>query len=104
MEQNMPLAPKDDSNKVLALIAYLLGWLGIIFAFLDQGKQDPWLRFHAWQAFLLGLVAIVVSMFTFGIGWIIVFIFQIVYALKAYKGEYFEVPLIAGMAKSQAKI
>lgn len=102
MEQTGALAPKEESNKILALIAFLIGWLGIIFAFLDQGKNDPWLRFMAWQAFFLGLVSIVLSMVTFGIAWIIIFIFQIMYGLKAYKGEYFEVPLIAGMAKSQA--
>lgn len=104
MEQTATLAPKEESNKVLALIAFLLGWLGIIFAFLDQGKNDPWLRFMAWQAFFLGLASIILSMVTFGIAWFIIFIMQIIYALKAYKGEYFEVPLIAGLAKSQAKI
>lgn len=102
MEQSAMMAPKEDSNKVLALIAFLLGWLGIIFVFLDQGKQDPWLRFMAWQAFFLGLASIVLSMVTFGIAWFIIFIMQIVYGLKAFKGEYFEVPLIGGMAKNQA--
>jgi uncharacterized membrane protein len=102
MEMNAPTGPKEEGNKILALLAYLLGWLGIIFVFIDQGKNDPWLRMHAWQAFFLGLVAIVASMITFGIGWFVVFIFQIVYALKAYKGEYFEVPVIGGLAKAQA--
>lgn len=102
MEQTGALAPKEEGNKILALIAFLLGWLGIIFAFLDQGKQDPWLRFMAWQAFFLGLASIILSMVTFGLAWIIIFIMQIVYGLKAYKGEYFEVPLVGGMAKTQA--
>lgn len=102
MEMNTPTGPKEEGNKLLALLAYLFGWLGIIFAFIDQGKNDPWLRMHAWQAFFLGLAAIVVSMITFGIGWFVIFIFQIVYALKAYKGEYFEVPVIGGLAKGQA--
>lgn len=102
MEQNAPLAPLEDGNKILACIAYLLGWLGIIFAFLDQGKKDPWLRLHAWQAFFLGLASIILSMVTFGIAWVIIFILQIVYAIKAYQGEYFEVPLIYGLAKGQA--
>ena len=69
---------------------------------LDQGKKDPWLRFHAWQAFFLGLASIILSMVTFGIAWVIIFVLQIIYAIKAYQGEYFEIPLIYGLAKGQA--
>lgn len=102
MEQNAPLAPANDTNKILAGVAYLIGWLAIIFVFLDQGKQDPWLRLHAWQAFFLGLAAIVVSMITFGIGGLIIFVIEIIYAIMAFQGKYFEVPVIYGLAKGQA--
>lgn len=91
--------PLNDTNKILAALAYILGWLAIIIAILEPAKEDPFLKFHAWQAFFLGLAAVVVGMVTFGLGTIIIFILQIYYAIQAYSGKYFEVPLIYGLAK-----
>jgi uncharacterized membrane protein len=94
-------APQSDTNKMLAALCYILGWLAIIIAMIEPGKTDPFVKFHAWQAFYLGIAAIVVSFITFGVGWIIIFILQIYYAIQAYNGNYFEVPVIYGLAKNQ---
>ena len=96
-------APAGGSGSNAKLIA-LLGWIfapwGIIAIFLDDYKADKWLRQHVIQAAVVGLIGWVLSTFTFGIGWLIVFIYQIVMALKANKGESVEVPVIYGLVKN----
>jgi uncharacterized membrane protein len=106
MEQNAPLAPKVDNANVFAGLAYLLGPIGIIFALMDQGKEDAWLRYHAWQAFFLGIVSWVCAFLSWtiilGIIGLLVWVMQIVYAIMAFQGKSFDVPVLAGWAKSQA--
>lgn len=97
MEQTAQLAPKDDGNKTLAGIGYIIPIWGLIVTFLDQGKNDPWLRFNGWQAFFLGLITVIPV-----IGWIAWVVLMIMYAIKAFQGEYFEIPVIGGLAKSLA--
>lgn len=99
MEQKGRPAPLNDTNKILAALAYILGWLAIIIAILEPAKEDPFLKFHAWQAFFLGLAIVVVSMVTFGIGGLLMFILAIYYAIQAYSGKYFEIPVVYGLAK-----
>jgi uncharacterized membrane protein len=98
MEMNAPLAPKEDGNKTLAGIGYVIPIVGLIVIFLDQGKNDPWLRFNGWQGFFLAFLNIIPF-----IGWLAWLVFMIMYAMKAFKGEYFEIPVIGGLAKSLMK-
>ena len=98
-----PPTPSGGSNSNAKLIA-VLGWIfapwGIIAIFLDDYKGDVWLRQHVIQAAVVGIIGWILSTFTFGIGWVILFIYQIVLALKANKGESVEVPVIYGMVKN----
>ncbi len=69
--------PKDISdNKVLAIAAYLLGWIGVIFA-LIAGKDSPYAAFHARQA----LKILVLEMLTLFLG--IFFIWTFIAPLAA---------------------
>ena len=99
MEQSAPLAPKEDGNKTLAGIGYIIPIWGLIVTFLDQGKNDPWLKFNGWQAFFLAFVNIIPM-----IGQLAWLILMIMYAIKAFQGEYFEIPVIGGIAKSVAGV
>lgn len=92
---------QSDTNKILAALGYPFWIIAIIMALTDIGKKDPFVKYHAWQAIFLGVAGFVIALIPF-IGWLvwfIIFIMQIYYAFQAYGGNYFEVPVVYGLAK-----
>jgi uncharacterized membrane protein len=104
---------KKDSN-ILAALAYILSMFVALIIYLIE-KEDKWLKFHALQAivfdlvysaifFVLMIVSWVIAFATFGLGIFcilpvfalipIAFIYRIYIAYRAFKGEYFEIPMI----------
>lgn len=96
----------SDTSKLLAALGYPL-WLpvAIIALLIDPYKDEPFTRFHAMQGLALGLAAsllsvilgmtVILAILSVPLG-IAVLVYQIVLAIKAYNGEYFEVPIISG--------
>lgn len=105
-----PVAPvggpaSDNSRAIAAFGGYLLAPWGLIALLLDPYKNEPWLRKHVLQgaafAVIGYLVASVASAFLIGlIIYPIVFIVLVVYTVKAWKGEDFDIPVITGFIKS----
>ncbi|HWF13869.1 MAG TPA: zinc-ribbon domain-containing protein [Candidatus Acidoferrales bacterium] len=109
------------SENVGGLLCYLLGWVtGIIFFLIDK---RPFVRFHAAQSMVtfgglhilnivLGIIFGAGMMFrggygAFGMGaalysliGLVTFVLWILLMVKAYQHEKFEVPIVAGIAKS----
>lgn len=110
-----------DENMACAL-CYLLGLLtGILFLVLEPHNRNPRVKFHAWQAILmgvgffalyvaLGFLGIVLSFVGIGalallmypVLGICMFLLWLFLMYKAYNGENFQLPLIADFAKKQA--
>ncbi|MDO8964964.1 MAG: hypothetical protein Q7W30_10815 [Coriobacteriia bacterium] len=95
-----PMGGPSSNAKLIALLGWIFAPWGIIAIFLDDYKSDQWVRSHVIQGAAVGIIGWILSSFTFGLGWVIVFIYQIVMALKANKGETVEVPVIYGLVKS----
>lgn len=98
-------APENDTSKLLAALSYPLWIVAIIAILIDPYKNEKFVKFHAIQALALGVaiwaIGFVTSFFLIGFFvWVAGFVYQVVLALKAYKGEYFEVPGIYGLIKS----
>lgn len=97
-------APQSDTNKLLAALGYPIWIIALIMALTDPGKNDPFVRYHSWQAIFLG-VAYLLGFIVFWIPiigwllWLVVFVYIIYCAVQAYQGKYFEVPVIYGLAK-----
>lgn len=98
----------SDTGKLLATLSYLYFiWPipGIIALVMDPYKDEKWVRLHALQSLALGLAIWVVTFVTtfviigplVGLAGVI---YGIVLALKANKGESFEVPVIYNMIKN----
>ena len=99
--------PADISqNKVLAMIPYLMGWVGIIIALLAAGSS-PYAGFHVRQALKIqvctALVSIVGSIIPI-VGWIaialfaiLVLVLNIICFLSVCKGEAKEPPIISSL-------
>jgi len=103
---------ESDRSKVLAAVAYILTWLTGLIIYLVADKNDKYARYHAVQAIVFG-VAVMVIGFVLGfipiIGWILspiywllVLIAIIVFAVKAYKGEKFKLPIAGDIAEKNS--
>src|SRR5690242_13132276 len=114
-------------ENVAALLSYVLGWIsGLVFLLME--KNSRLVRFHAVQALILGVIALVLSfaswpiwivlaiiaaflpdilsMLVMGIAGLIMFVIflgifvgWIVGMVKAYQGEYFKLPVIGNFAE-----
>ena len=95
---------------VAGLLSYLPGFVtGIIFLVME--KENRFVRFHAMQSILtfgfLFVINIVLHFIPF-IGWALVPILGIVSLIvwillmvKAYKGEYYKLPVVGDMAEQK---
>lgn len=61
--------PKDISdNKVLSMLVYLMGWIGIIIALLGS-NSSPYVAFHVRQALKFTVVSILMTICTLLLFW-----------------------------------
>lgn len=108
------LTPSRKDSNILAALAYFLSMIVALIIYLVE-KEDKWLKFHALQALLFDLAYGAVFFVVFVIGWVVAFatfglgifcilpvfalipfviIYRLYLAYRAFKGEYFEIPLI----------
>lgn len=107
---------------VASLLSYLCTFVtGIIFLLIEKENKD--VRFHAWQAILLGVgsiaLQIVIVILTAILGaisgalatifsllgtlvYLLVFVLWIICMVKAYQGQRWKVPFIGDIAEKQA--
>lgn len=97
------IAPEDiEKNKIWAIISYL-GIIGIIIAFVSDGKNSPYVKFHLNQSVCLLIAALIGSAITMIpiIGWLlapivglVVLVFVIMGIINAAQGQVKRLPLI----------
>ena len=101
-------APADISqNKVLAMVPYLMGWIGILITLLAAGTS-PYASFHVRQALkiqvcatlvsIVGAVIPVIGWIAIGIFSIVVLVLNIICFLSVCKGEAKEPPVVSGLS------
>jgi len=96
-------ATSDD--KLWAALSYAFSPLVPIILMLMEDKKDrPFIKFHAVQSLVVGIVMFIVvpivAVVTLGCGSIIWFI-MFYWAYKAYQGEMFEIPIVTDFIKNQ---
>lgn len=107
MTQFSPPADITDDDKLWALLAYILSPLvPVIILLMEDKKSRPFIKAHNAQALVFGLVAMVINsvLAPIGIGCITAvatLVAVIFWGVKAYKGEYVEIPVISNWVKSQ---
>ncbi len=101
-----PNITSDD--KLWALLAYIFTPLiPVVLLLLEDKKNRPFIKAHNFQALAFGIVAYVLGSVLVplaGLGCIIMvaaLVFQIIWGLKAYKGEYVTIPVITDFVKKQ---
>ena len=98
---------KSSRNLILCIGTYFFLWLsGIIVYLFSNNKEDKYLKFHALQAILLGIVITIIDWLTFIPGVFLLAIILWLYGLyagyKVYEGEDIEMPIIGKFAKEHS--
>lgn len=109
-----PEAPKvvppsdDGAGKILAGLGYIIGVVALVAILIEPYKNDRFVRHHAIQALGLWVGGIALSIVSAVpiIGWIVgalggiaLFVLAVMGAIKAFQGEYYEVPVVYGIVK-----
>jgi uncharacterized membrane protein len=88
-----------QDDKLWALLSYIFcPLIGIIMLLIEDKKKRPFIKYNAWVSIWLGIAVIVLSGICIGL---LVWIYAIVLGVKAYKGEWVEVPVITDFVQKQ---
>ena len=96
-----------SDDKLWTALAYILSPLiPIILMLMEEKKNRPFIKYHNVQALILGVLEVVLYI---AIGWtlfglcvpVLLWFYMIYCGVKAYQGEYVNVPLVTGFVKKQ---
>jgi uncharacterized membrane protein len=101
--------PKDtgasSDDKLVALLAYLLTPLApIIILLMEDKRSRPFIRAHNTQALIWGILLVVVSIpssFCLFAPSLVLWAIGVYWGIKAYQGEYVNIPVITDLTKNQ---
>ncbi|HMK46429.1 MAG TPA: hypothetical protein VK436_07360 [Methanocella sp.] len=85
-----------EQNRLIVFIGYILTWLGGIIILL-VGKDDRTMKFHAFQAIILGIVVVLTCWFCVGF---LIWLYMIYGGFLVYSGKEFRAPVIADFVES----
>jgi uncharacterized membrane protein len=98
-----PEVTSDD--KLWAALSYPIPFVGLIVLFMADKKARPFIKYHAVQGLAFNIIFwVILSLITFGIIWFCMpaaWLVTFYPAYKAYRGEYFELPVITSFLKKQ---
>jgi len=108
---------QSDSNRLLAALSYPI-WIIALVIVISEMKKDPFMRHHGWTALFWGIawfvlyVALMILANVPFVGWglliltpflgIAWLILSIYYAVQAYNGKMFTIPLVSEWARKYA--
>lgn len=107
MSQATPPADISSDDKLWSLLSYILTPIvPIIVLLLEDKKNRPFIKAHYMQALVLGVALWVIN---FALSFVVIgcvtsvltLILLIVYGVKAYQGEYINIPVITDFVKKQ---
>ena len=107
-EDFVPESGVTSDDRLWALLAYLLSPIvPIIILLMEDKKNRPFLKAHNVQALVWGVIGWAVSTLLAPVAligcivWIAYVIITVLWAIKANKGEYVEIPVISNFVKQQ---
>jgi uncharacterized protein len=101
-DQIVPDVTSDD--KLWALLAYVLSPLvPIIILLMEDKKNRPYLKVHTYQALVLGVIGMIISIV---LSWTVCIPFVIwgiliYYGVQAYNAKPFVIPVVTDFCKNQ---
>ncbi len=111
MSQAPASADVTSDDKLWAALGYPIPIVAIIVLLMEDKKNRPFIKYHAFQSLALWIVYVVlgtiISIVTFGIGGIcfaVAWLAFLWWAYLAYQGKMFEIPVITNFLKNQGWI
>jgi uncharacterized protein len=108
MQQAPVQIESSSDDRLWVLLGYILSpWVPIIILFLADKKDRPFIKAHNMQALLLGVAEAIVGgllyMTIIGgcIASVVFIVVNVYFALKANKGEVFDIPVISNFVRTQ---
>lgn len=108
MQSQVPTSDVTSDDKLWTLLAYIFSPIVPIIILLMADKKDrPFIKAHNFQALIWGVFGWVVSAIltpvafigcVVGIAYLVI---TIIWAIKANKGEYINIPVITNFVKKQ---
>lgn len=111
MSQAPMSADVTSDDKLWAALGYPIPIVAIIVLLMEDKKNRPFIKYHAFQSIALWVVYVVLgtilSIVTFGIGSIcmaVAWLAFLYWAYLAYQGQTFKIPVITDFLKNQGWI
>lgn len=103
MTEEVAFQPEEsvtDDDKLWALLSYILSPIvPIILLLMEDKKNRPYIKSHAVQALVWGILEILLAV---GVCITpIMFVVAVYWGIKAYQGEHVEIPVITNFVKNQ---
>lgn len=98
----------SDTGKILAALGYLVGIVALVAILIEPYKNERFVKHHAIQALAVWvgwiLVSVVSAIPVIGwiisaVGWIVLLVFSIMGAIKAFQSEMWEMPVVYNIVK-----
>lgn len=97
--QGVPAGEITSDDKLWACLSYIFTPLiPIIVLLMEDKKNRPFLRYHAFNALVMGIITFILSFIFIGC---LVYIYNIYLAVKAYQGEKVEIPVVTNFIRNQ---
>ena len=77
--------------------------LAIVALLMESTKNRPFVRYNAIVSIATGIVSIIITIVTFGLGALLFLVF-FYWAYKAYQGEMVNIPVLTNFCKNQGWI
>jgi len=91
-----------QDDKLWALLCWLIGVIVPIIVLLTEDKKNrPFVKYHAVLSLAFAVVWAVVGSITMGCGGLLGLVYAIYLAIKAYQGEWIEIPWLTDFCKNQ---
>lgn len=96
----------NDQDKLMAALSYPIWIVALVVLLVEDMKNRPFQKYHAVQALAVNVVIFVLGVVLSwtGIGCclaLLLWLVTIYWAIKAYQGEYFEIPALTDFLKGQ---
>jgi uncharacterized membrane protein len=95
--------PQNNDDKILAALCYLFPLIALVLFLMEDKKNNPNLRPHIAQALAMGVLLFALSFIPI-IGWLadlVIAIYMILLAIKAYQGQEVVIPMVTDFVKNQ---
>jgi uncharacterized membrane protein len=98
-DQDFNVIPEDE--RIIAALAYAFSPLApLLILLLEDQREKPFIRTHRYQALVIGIIYMFLTLITLGCG-AILWVGLLYFAFRAYQGESFELPFITDFIKKQ---